>query len=246
MMCFGNSLQKSYKTETESTVKNDFQKTQEEKDREALRKAAEAKRAERLARMEQRDKSRIPLDKKLEKEAEEYNDEILKTAKENTNYLARKYNLPEPNNPEALNHDRLYCYTCNRRLDSPNAYKQDEDLQKLFDDEEVRTLCCWCFGRMDDDDIKFTSKTGEEATKEIRLAVYNPEVLLDADITEEDAKRLENVPKSRQIYIKSKIKRYKNVVNMIGSIKHNSLEDEEHTDLSFLKQFKTRYDACTL
>src|SRR3989304_1244937 len=112
MIKFGNGLQRKYVTNPD--------KTQAQKDREALRKHSEAKRAERETRMEYRDANRKSITedsqeqikltkrdetdrlKQLENDKENKIEGQVKEAKEKTNHLARKYGLTEPNNPEAL------------------------------------------------------------------------------------------------------------------------------------------------
>lgn len=190
---------------------------------------------------------------------------------EKTNSLARKYNLPEPNNPEALKHDRFHCYTCDRELDQPNNYKSiPDEIKSIFGgDEEVRTLCCWCFGRMSADDVKFTAQSGKDATKEIRMAIYDPvngleekvEKQLEKKINEteaeyehriesarraipEDIANVEKMTKLEQIRLKSKIKQYQNVINMVGNIKHDYLQEGDYMENKVLYDSKGIY-ACS-
>jgi len=162
---------------------------------------------------------------------------IVKTAKAKTNVLAREYGLKEPNNPEALSHDRFHCYTCDRILDSPNAHKQNQDMKEFFDkDEEIRMLCCWCFGRMDEAQIKFTMRKNEEATKEIRLAIYDPVESTKAEI--------EEMTKLKRIALKSKIKRWKARNQLVGNVKHDNVEDADWMERCVEYRAHTRYTAC--
>lgn len=234
-----NSLGKVYKNESRSEIKTDAQIEQERKDYLALKKIREKRKQELEAKREVRDKDRKPLPEKelenLEKQKEETIKQELKSRKEKTNHLARQYNLPEPNNPEALKHDRFHCYVCDMRLHIPDAYKNTpEDVQILLGkDEDVRHLCCFCFGKMENGEIVQTS-TGKEADKKIRMLIYNPEAGVEEDV--------EEMTKDRRLYLQSKLRRYQDTVKMIGSLKHDSLEDERHIEDSFLKQFPTRYD----
>lgn len=189
-----------------------------------------------------------------------------------TNALAREYNLPAPNNPEALKHDRLHCYTCDRELDQPNNYKKiPDEIKALFGgDEEVRTLCCWCFGRMSTNDVKFTAQSGMDATKEIRMAIYDPIHGLEEKVEKQLVKkvneteieyehRIESAKRAipediaevvkmtdlEKIRLKSKIKQYENVINMVGNIKHDDLADGDYMENKVLYDCKGIY-ACTL
>ena len=199
----GQGLQKAY------TKKNSELSTQEQeqkkKDREALKKYAESQREKREARMN----ARMERNKPITKEVEDFEknglseEEIAKVTDgvmEKTNALARKYGLPQPNNKEALEHDRTHCFACDRKLDSPNAHKGG-DLEKLFEDDgDVRILCCWCFGRMGDDEIKTTMRIeGAEADAKIRLQVYNP--------MESKKEEIESLTQTRRIFLKSKLKK---------------------------------------
>lgn len=189
-------------------------------------------------------------------------------ALEKTNALARKYGLPEPNNPEALKHDRLHCYTCDRELHNPNAVKGTVN-EGLYDDEEIRIMCCWCFGRMSEDDIKFTARSAENPTKEIRMQIYDPinglaekvekQLKQKANETQkeyehriESARRaipesivkVEKMTQLEQIRLKSKIKQYKNVINMVGNVKHDYLFEGDQFENQVMYRAKTRYTAC--
>jgi delta 1-pyrroline-5-carboxylate dehydrogenase len=264
MMKFGNGLQKKYTNQSEDKPVSDADKNQKKKDHEALRKYHESKRAQREARMEHRDankktvteysKEQIELVKKdkeerleqLEENKENKIERQVKEAKEKTNHLARKHGLEEPNNPEALAHDRLHCYKCDMKLHIPDAYKElPEDVQLLLGrDKDIRHLCCFCFGKMEDGEI-IKLQENSDSDKKIRMMVYNPEGYVRdnaEEIHKEDIKQVEHLTKERIMYYNSKIKKYEGVVSLIGNVKHNDLEDEEHTELSFLKQFPTRYD----
>lgn len=257
----GQNLQREYSNGL-SAVISDKEREAQKKDFEALKKINEAKRLEREARMAYRDDNRASLDVKLEKQVEmipviekqkikeieenakhliEYR---LIEAKKKTNRLARQYGLKEPNNPEALAHDRLHCYVCDTNLHLPNAYKSlDEDVSSLFDDESVRHLCCFCFSKMTDEEI--TIRKGE-ATPEIRMAVYNPEetVSKNVDINGkiQEVKRMSDLDRIR---LKSKIKQYKNVVNMIGNVKYDRLYEMDRFENQVLYNAPTRWTACS-
>ncbi len=211
------------------------------KDQEALGKFSATKRKAREARLAQRDENNISPIKELERlEKDPTKDvnvkSIIKKATEKTNVLAREYGLKEPNNPEALTHDRLHCFTCDRHLDSPNAYKQDVDMRDLFNDEEVRILCCWCFGGMSDDEIKTTMRNGKEATKEIRLAIYDPVESTKAEI--------EEMTDIKRIALKSKIKKWNAITGLVGNVKHDNLEDSDWMERCVELNAHTRYTAC--
>lgn len=258
----GQQLQRNYSNGVESVI-SDKQREAQKKDFEALKKANEAKRAMREARMNKRDEQKAPLSAKIEQdikivdiiEKEKINSiktnakyEIarrLVDAKEKTNLLARQYGLQEPNNPEALAHDRLHCFNCDIKLHLPNAYKQlDEDIASLFDNNDVRHLCCFCFGKMSHDEI--TIRKGE-ANAEIRLAVYNPEeaVKKNVDINGKiiEVQKMSDLDRIR---LKSKLKQYNNVVNMIGNVKHDYLHEGDQFENQVIYRAKTRYTACTL
>ncbi len=156
----GQGLQRKYSSGSSSSLKTNAEKSRQQKDRDALKKASLAKREAREARAEKREARLNDANPEVAIKILEENPEkdinvvqIQKQAMEKTNALAREFGLSQPNNPEALAHDRLHCSTCDRKLDSPNAHKQ-EGLGGLFEDEDVRLLCCWCFGKMGESDIK--------------------------------------------------------------------------------------------
>ena len=153
---------------------------------------------------------------------------------EKTNALARKYGLPQPNNKEALEHDRTHCFACDRKLDSPNAHKGG-DLEKLFEDDgDVRILCCWCFGRMGDDEIKTTMRIeGAEADAKIRLQVYNP--------MESKKEEIESLTQTRRIFLKSKLKKWEQDTELIGKLKR-TISDEDYQENYYMYNAKTRYN----
>jgi len=211
------------------------------KDQEALNKFSATKRKARETRLVQRDENNIsPVEEltRLEKDPTKDVDvkSIVKKAKEKTNVLAREYGLKEPNNPEAITHDRFHCFTCDRRLDSPNIYKQGEGMKDLFEDEEVRMLCCWCFGRMGEDEIKVTMRNNKDATKEIRLAVYDP--------IESTKEEIETMTDIKRIALKSKIKKWNAITGLVGNIKHDNLEDADWMERCVELNAHTRYTAC--
>jgi len=238
----GAGLQRRYSNGAGSSgIISDKQKAEQERDHKAFRAYHKGKRAEREARMEvrmERNISPVVEMERLKKNPTKDIDvkRIVTKAKEKTNVLAREYGVKEPNNPEALAHDRLHCYTCDRHLDSPNTYKQNPDMKDLFDDEEVRILCCWCFGKMDDAQIKFTMRNGRDATKEIRLAIYDPIESTKAEIAE--------MTKLKRISLKSKIKRWEARNHLVGNIKHNVLEDADYMENIVSHNAHTRWTAC--
>ena len=238
----GQGLQRRYSNGVgEGDTISDAQRKQQKKDHEALRAHSKSKRVEREARMEVRVERNISPEVEMERLKKDPTKDIdvkkiVKTAKSKTNVLAREYGLKEPNNPEALSHDRLHCYTCDRSLDSPNAYKQNEDMKDLFDDEEVRILCCWCFGKMDEAQIKFTMRKNEEATKEIRLAIYDP--------IESTKSEIEEMTKLKRIALKSKIKRWNAITRLVGNVKHDNVEDADWMERCVEYNAHTRYTAC--
>jgi len=240
----GAGLQRRYSNGAGSSgIISDKQKAEQERDHKAFRAYHKGKRAEREKRMEARMERNIsPVEemKRLKKNPTKDIDvkKIISTAKAKTNKLAREYGVKEPNNPEALDHDRYHCYTCDRRLDSPNAHKQNADMKEFFDkDEDIRMLCCWCFGRMDDKDIKFTMRNNKEATKEIRLAIYDPIESTKAEI--------ETMTKLKRISLKSKIKRWEARNHLVGNIKHDRLADADWMENCVSYNAHTRYTACT-
>ena len=239
----GQGLQRKYSNGSSSNLKTNAQKSQAQKDREALKKASLAKREAREARAEKREMRLNNANPELAIKILEENPEkdinvnqIQKEAMAKTNVLAREYGLSQPNNPEALAHDRLHCSACDRKLDSPNAHKQD-GLGNLFEDEDVRLLCCWCFGKMGESDIKSTMYSGLEADSKVRLQVYNPIESTKAEV--------ESLIESKMIQMKSKLKKWQQDVALVGNIKHDYLQEGDQIENSVLYNAKTRYTACT-
>ena len=246
MINFGNGLQRKYINKSEDKPVSDAEKTQAEKDQEALRKHAESKREARDARLQHRDDNRksiiedsedqIELTKKdkvnrlqeLEDNKENRIEVQVKEAKEKTNHLAREHGLSEPNNPEALEHDRLHCYKCDMHLHIPNAYKDlpVEVRALLGSDESIRHLCCYCFGKMEDGEI--VKLQDSESDRKVRLMIYNPEAYVreNADeINDSDIQHIEHLTVERIAYYKAKIKRYENVISLIGNVKHDTIQE---------------------
>jgi len=263
MINFGNGLQKKYSDKSEDKPVSDADKKQVDKDHEALRKHHESKREERDTRLQYRDDNRKSIiedseeqikltkrDKKdrlkqLEAGKENKIERQMVEAKEKTNHLAREHGLEEPNNPEALKHDRLHCYKCDMHLHVPNAYKDlPTDVQALLgNDNDVRHLCCYCFGKMDDGEIiKLQDK---ESDRKIRMMVYDPEsyVRENADeIHEEDKQHIEDLTVERIAYYKSKIKRYEHVVSLIGTVKHDNLQEVDDLENTVRNNAPTRWN----
>lgn len=242
MILFGNGLQKKYNGSVKSDLLTNSERNQQKADHEALRAASMAKRAQREARMEERMARNVSPEVAIkvleENPMKDINvQSIIKNAKSKTNALARAHGLPQPNNPEALAHDRLHCMTCDRKLDQPNNYKQLPSAS-LFDDSEIRTMCCWCFGRMGDDQIKSTMYTGLQADAKIRLAVYNPVESTKAEI--------ESLIESKMIQMRSKLKRWQQDTALVGNIKHDYLHEGDQFENQVMYRAKTRYTACTL
>ncbi|KKL98552.1 hypothetical protein LCGC14_1823310, partial [marine sediment metagenome] len=187
MILFGGaSLQKEYQN-CGKKVLSESERLRQKKDHEALAKSRRKqswRTKVREERMDDRDLRHINPEKEMEilkKNPEKDVDVkgIVKKAKSKTNVIAREHGLAEPNNPEALTHDRLYCMICDRKLDSPYIGQHENS---PFEEEEVRIMCCWCFGNMSDSDIK--SQVGvTKATAEISLKVYNYEQASEADQT---------------------------------------------------------------
>jgi hypothetical protein len=239
----GQGLQRKYSNGSSSNLKTNAQKSQAQKDREALKKASLARRKAREARAEKREMKLNNANPEVAIKILEENPEkdinvnqIQKEAMAKTNVLAREYGLSQPNNPEALAHDRLHCSACDRKLDSPNAHKQD-GLGNLFEDEDVRLLCCWCFGKMGESDIKSTMYSGLEADSKVRLQVYNPIESTKAEV--------ESLIESKMIQMKSKLKKWQQDVALVGNIKHDYLQEGDQIENSVLYNAKTRYNACT-
>jgi hypothetical protein len=239
----GQGLQRRYSNGYSSNLKTDSEKLADKKDREALKKASLVRRKAREARAEKREMKLNNANPELAIKILEENPEkdinvnqIQKEAMAKTNVLAREYGLSQPNNPEALAHDRLHCSACDRKLDSPNAHKQD-GLGNLFEDEDVRLLCCWCFGKMGESDIKSTMYSGLEADSKVRLQVYNPIESTKAEV--------ESLIESKMIQMKSKLKKWQQDVALVGNIKHDYLQEGDQIENSVLYNAKTRYTACT-
>jgi len=263
MIKFGNGLQRKYIANPESDVVSDAEKTQAQKDREALRKHSEAKRVEREARLEHRDANRksviedsqeqIALTKQdkldrlkqLEDEKESKIERQVMEAKGKTNHLARKYGLKEPNNPEALKHDRFHCYRCDMKLHIPNAYKElPKEVQVLFGDDDVRHLCCFCFGKMEDGEI-VKLQTDEFSDKKIRVMIYDPESFVreNADeIHQDDINHIEKLTKERIAYYNAKIKKYEGIISLIGTVKHDQLQEVDDLENTVRNLAPTRYN----
>ena len=237
----GAGLQRRYSSGVgEGEIISDAKRKQQIKDHEALRAHSKSKRAMREERMEIREERNISPVVEMERLKKNPTKDIdvkkiIKDAKSKTNALAREYGMKQPNNPEALTHDRLHCFTCDRKLDSPNEYKK-LGFNGLFDDDEVRTLCCWCFGKMGDKEIKTTMRSDKDATKEIRLAIYDPIESTKAEIVE--------MTKIKRIALKSKIKRWNAVTRLVGNVKHDNIEDADWMERCVEYNAHTRYTAC--
>ena len=239
----GQGLQRKYSNGSSSNLKTNAQKSQAQKDREALKKASLAKREAREARAEKREMRLNNANPELAIKILEENPEkdinvnqIQKEAMAKTNVLAREFGLSQPNNPEALAHDRLHCSACDRKLDNPNAHKS-LGIKPLFEDEDIRLLCCWCFGKMGESDIKSTMYSGLEADSKVRLQVYNPIESTKAEV--------ESLIESKMIQMKSKLKKWQQDVALVGNIKHDYLQEGDQIENSVLYNAKTRYTACT-
>lgn len=205
-----------------------------------------------IARMEARLSQLVEgvEDEKIRRLKEEIN-----ALKAKTNHLARQYGLVEPNNPEALAHDRLHCQVCDTSLHWKDAYKNaPEEIQLLFGrDEEVRHLCCYCFAKMEREEI-VKIQTGKDPTKEIRMMIYNPEDFViesKGRVIEEkiqkEIEKTEKLSKIRKIAIESKIKQYKGVVSLIGKFKFDSLSGEDTmVKENWLNNFPTRYNYANM
>lgn len=239
MINFGNGLQNKYNGSASSNLKSNAEKDRIAKDHEALREASRGKRAKREARQQARMERNIAPDKAVEiLENDPLNDhsvkKVIANAKGKTNAIAREFGLAQPNNPEALKHDRLHCMTCDRKLDQPNAGKSSDS---IFEDEDVRLMCCWCFGRMGDSDIKSTMYSGQSASKEIRLKVYNP--------IESSKEEIDSLIESKMIQLRGKLKRWEQDVALVGKVKHDYLYEGDRLENSQMYNAKTRYNACT-
>ncbi len=240
MINFGNGLQRKYSNGVSGgNNKSDREKLADKKDREALRKASEAKRSKREARQQARMDKNIAPDKAIEiLEKDPMNDHsvksVIKEAYGKSNAIAREYGLAQPNHPEALKHDRLHCMMCDRKLDNPNAGNSPNS---PWDDEDIRLMCCWCFGKMSDSDIKRSATNGEEASKEIRLKVYNP--------LESSKEEIDSLIESKMIQLGGTLKRWEQDVALIGKIKHDYLKEGDDFENTYRNMAKTRYNACT-
>lgn len=264
MINFGNGLQRKYLDESSDKLVSDADKTQAQKDQEALRKHAESKAEKRNAKLDKRDanrkdlvedaKDQIVLTKKDKVDRLEQLDDDLENkierqvveAKEKTNHLAREHGLKEPDNPEALKHDRYHCYRCDTHLHVPDAYKDlDPEVQALFGgDEDVRHLCCYCFGKMEDGEIvKVQTKKG--SSKKVRLMIYDPEAFVreNADeIHQDDIDHIENLSKERIAYYNSKIKKYEGVYSLIGKVKHDKIQEVDDLENTVRNNAPTRWN----
>jgi hypothetical protein len=123
---------------------------------------------------------------------------------------------------------------CDRKLDNPNAGNSPNS---PWDDEDIRLMCCWCFGKMSDSDIKRSATNGEEASKEIRLKVYNP--------LESSKEEIDSLIESKMIQLRGKLKRWEQDVALIGKIKHDYLKEGDDFENTYRNMAKTRYNACT-
>jgi len=261
----GQSLQRNYQ-KCGGNVKSEKERLQDKKDKEAIRKSrkqASWKTKVREQRMDNRDNNKESLDKKIQRNIDsipnETNKKIsaikenaertvkgrIEEAKKQTNKIAREHNLPEPNNPEAMAHDRLHCYACDGHLHIPDAYKSlDSDIAKLFDDKTVKHLCCFCFSKMSDDELSIFKG---EASAEIRLAVYNPEESVNKNVDiNGKIKEIRRMSDLDKIRLKSRMKKYQHIVNMVGNIKHDYLQEGDDFENIVRNQARTRYTACTL
>jgi hypothetical protein len=240
MINFGNGLQRKYSNGVSGgNNKSEREKLADKKDREALRKASAKKRARREARMEARMNRNIAPDVAVEiLENDPMNDHsvksVIKEAYGKSNAIAREYGLAEPNHPEALKHDRLHCMMCDRKLDNPNAGNSPNS---PWDDEEIRLMCCWCFGKMSDIDIRREASSGKDANAEIRLKVYNPE--------ESSKEEIESLIESKMIQLRGKLKRWEQDVRLVGNVKHDYLHEGDQLENSVMYNAKTRYNACS-
>ena len=239
MINFGNGLQRKYSNGVSGNHKSEAEKISDKKDHDALRKASVLKRAKREARQQARMDKNIAPDKAVEiLENDPMNDHsvksVIKEAYGKSNAIAREYGLAQPNHPEALKHDRLHCMLCDRKLDSPNAGNSPNS---PWDDEDIRLMCCWCFGKMSDSDIKRSANNGEEASKEIRLKVYNP--------LESTKEEVDSLIESKMIQLKSKLKKWEQDVALVGNLKHDYLREGDDFENTYRNMAKTRYNACT-
>lgn len=239
MINFGNGLQHKYNGVASSKLKSNAERDREAKDREALREASKKRREKRLARMEARMEKNIAPDKAVEiLEERPMEDVSVKKVVQNafaqSNAIAREYGLAEPNHPEALAHDRLHCMMCNRKLDQPNAGNIPNS---PWADEEIRLMCCWCFGKMGDEQIRRSAYSGKEADSKIRLKVYNP--------VESSKEEIDSLIESKMIQLKSKLKKWEQDVSLVGKVKHDYLHEVDQLENSVLYNAKTRYNACT-
>lgn len=194
----------------------------------------------------------------IEESKEELIEQSVKEALGKTNHLARAFGLAEPNNPEALKHDRLHCSVCDMRLHWPNAYKDaPEEAQMLLGkDEDVRHICCYCFGKLESGQDLEIQKG--EATKEIRMMVYNPREFAERDLEgkleEEKAEiraqmqkqkeHTQQMTKERLMYIRSKIKRLNGISMLEEPKKYNSIDGEDTVVNGFLNSYKSRYNSA--
>ena len=234
----GQNLQRRYSNGTSSDILTNAKRTEQKSDFDALKLASIAKRASREASQEARMQNdpRVAIKTLEENPLKDINvQEIVKVANEVTNVLARQYGLAEPNNPEALAHDRTHCITCDRLLHNPNAHKEDNN--SIFDETEVRLMCCWCFGRFGDEQIKNTMYTGRQADAKIRLAVYNPVESTKAEI--------DSLVETKMIQMRVKLRRWEQDTKLIGNVKHDYLQEGDYMENQVLYNSKGIY-ACTL
>ena len=123
---------------------------------------------------------------------------------------------------------------CNRKLDQPNAGNSPNS---PWADEDIRLMCCWCFGRMGDAQIRREAYSGKEADSKIRLKVYNP--------VESSKEEIDSLIESKMIQLKSKLKKWEQDVSLVGKVKHDHLHEVDQLENSVLYNAKTRYNACT-
>lgn len=238
----GQNLQRRYSENQSNGIKTNVEKIRQQEDQKALKKASALKREQRELRMEKRMNQNISPSKAIAILTDNpENDVDVKNVKlralSESNVIARQYGLLQPNNPEALLHDRLHCSTCDRKLHKPNAHK-NLDLGGLFDDDDIRIMCCWCFGKMSDSDIKSTMRIeGAIADSKIRLKVYNP--------IESTKEEIDSLIESKMIQLRGKLKRWEQDTAFIGNIKHDYLHEGDQFENQVMYRAKTRYTACT-
>jgi hypothetical protein len=95
------------------------------------------------------------------------------------------------------------------------------------------------------DDGEIVKLQDSESDRKIRMMIYNPEdyVRENADeIHEDDIKEIKTLTKERIAYYNAKIKKYENVISLIGTVKHDNLQEVDDLENTIRNLAPTRYN----